>query len=170
MADASQELTATLEVLPKLKTLELLGLYRAILAELRSREVIRSNNAPGGDYAELLVKLATGGELGAASTKSWDVRTPEGERLQVKSRTVTDPRNAGERQLSPFRSWDFDASLVVLFDDQFRVWKAARLPRELVEEVARSIGHDRSFRVMATDALLARGEDWAERLRAAAAL
>jgi hypothetical protein len=34
---------------------ELLSLSRAIVAELRRREVIRSGNAPAGDYPELLV-------------------------------------------------------------------------------------------------------------------
>ena len=38
---------------------ELMGLSRAILAELRRRGVIRTGNAPAGDYAELLVRVAT---------------------------------------------------------------------------------------------------------------
>jgi hypothetical protein len=42
-----------------LSTGKLLALSRLILAELRHREVIRSGNAPAGDYAELLVRVAT---------------------------------------------------------------------------------------------------------------
>jgi hypothetical protein len=49
--------------LARLSTGKLLALSRLILAELRHREVIRSGNAPAGDYAELLVRVATGGEL-----------------------------------------------------------------------------------------------------------
>jgi hypothetical protein len=149
---------------------ELLALSRRILAELRRREVIKSGNAPAADYAELLVQQATGGELAPQSQKSWDVETPEpnAERLQVKARVVTDPMKRGERQLSFFRSWDFDAAIIVLFGDDFVVWKAARLPVEVVKEVAKHVGHVSGWRVIATDALLARGEDWTERLREAA--
>lgn len=83
---------------------DLLGLSRTILRELRGRGVIRSGNAPAGDYAEVLVQRATCGELAPSSQKSWDVLAATGERLQVKARIVTDPMNPGERQLSVFRS------------------------------------------------------------------
>ena len=155
--------------LSALRTGELLALSRAILAELRRRGVIRTGNAPAGDYAELLVRVATDGELAPNSQRSWDVLTPEGERLQVKARVVTNPRLAGERQLSVFRSWDFDAAVVVLFDDDFQVWRATRLPVELIRDQARFVGHVRGHRVLARDELLDVGEDWTERLRAAAA-
>lgn len=62
--------------LNRLTTGELLALSRRILAELRDRGVIKSGNAPAGDYAELLVRQATGGELAPQSQKSWDVKTP----------------------------------------------------------------------------------------------
>jgi len=147
---------------------ELLALSRRILAELRRREVIRSGNAPAGDYAELLVRVATGGKLATNSQKSWDICTPEHKRLQVKARVVTNPRSPGERQLSVFRSWDFDALVVVLFDDEFRVWRATRLPVETLREQARFVQHVSGHRIMARDELLDTGEDWTERLRAAA--
>lgn len=144
---------------------ELLALSRRILAELRGRGVIRSGNAPAGDYAELLVQHATSGELAPSSQKGWDVVTRDGERLQVKARVVTDPRVRGERQLSAFRSWDFDAAVVVLFDDEFRVWRAARLPVETLQAAARFVQHASGYRVLATDELLDAGDDWTERLR-----
>jgi hypothetical protein len=156
------------EALADLSVGELLALSRRILAELRRRGIIRSGNAPAGHYAELLVQRATGGELAPGSQKSWDVQTADGERLQVKTRVVTNPGAAGERQLSVFRSWDFDAAVIVLFDDEFRVWRAAYLPTALLQEQSRFVEHVRGFRVMATDALMDQGEDWAERLRAAA--
>lgn len=148
---------------------ELLALSRGILAELRERGVIRSGNAPAGDYAELLVQRATNGELAPNSQRSWDVLAAEGDRLQVKARVVTVPNRAGERQLSVFRSWDFDALVVVLFDDEFRVWRATRMPTPLLKQQSRFIEHVRGYRIMASDALLDQGEDWTERLRAAAA-
>ncbi|MGZ4481812.1 MAG: hypothetical protein ACXVY5_06365, partial [Gaiellales bacterium] len=59
--------------------------------------------------------LATGGKLAPNSQKSWDVDAPEG-RLQVKARLVSDLKNRSQRQVSPFRSWDFDAAVSVLFE------------------------------------------------------
>jgi hypothetical protein len=56
----------------------------------------------------------------------------------------------------------------VLFDDRFQVWRAAALPAAVLEESGRWVEHVRGWRVMATDALLDKGEDWTERLRAAA--
>lgn len=154
--------------LAQMSTGDLLALSRAILAELRRRGVIRTGNAPAGDYAELLVRVATGGELAPNSQRSWDVRSPSGERLQVKARVVTDPASPGERQLSVFRSWDFDAAVIVLFDHEFRVWRAARLPVEMLRDRARFVEHVRGHRILARDELLEAGEDWTELLRAVA--
>jgi len=144
---------------------ELLALSRAVLSELKRRGVIRTGNAPAGDYAELLVQRATGGELAPNSQASWDVLTPEGERLQVKARVVAHARTPGERQLSVFRSWDFDAAVIVLFDDEFRVWRAARVPIEILQADSRFVAHVRGYRVIARNELLDRGEDWTARLR-----
>ena len=71
---------------------ELLGLSRRILAELRERGVVRTGNAPAGDYAELLVQQATKGTLADNSKASWDIETPDGLHLQVKARVVTGER------------------------------------------------------------------------------
>jgi len=60
--------------------------------------------APAGDYAELLVQRATGGELAPNSRRSWDVLTADGERLQVKARVTPSPTACGEPQLSVVRS------------------------------------------------------------------
>jgi hypothetical protein len=98
---------------------ELLALSRQVGAELRRRGVVRTSNF-AGEYSEWLVRQTTGGELARGSQRSWDVLTPTGERLQVKARIVAG-RGPGERELGVFRSWDFDAAVVVLFDDQFRV-------------------------------------------------
>jgi hypothetical protein len=59
----------------------LFSLYRAILAELKSRGVIRTENAPVGDYAEYLVATALGGQLAPNSEKAWDVLGNGGEKL-----------------------------------------------------------------------------------------
>jgi hypothetical protein len=148
---------------------ELLSLSRRSLQELRRRGVVRTGNAPVGDYAELLVQRATGADaLEEPSNPSWDVTTPAGEKLQVKARIVSDPRNAGQRQLSAFRSFTFDAAVIVLFDDACTVWKAMYVPRDVVAERARESVHVRGHVLYARDDLLKVPgvEDWTERLRA----
>src|SRR5438046_10721037 len=87
--------------------------------------------------------------------------------LQIKARVVTDPRKRGERQLSVFRSWEFDAAVVVLFDDDFRVWRAARLPIETFRDAAPFVERVSGYRLFATADLLHRRADWPERLQAA---
>jgi hypothetical protein len=134
---------------------ELLRLSREAVGELRKRGVVRTGNAPVGDYAEWLVRQITGGELAANSTKSHDVVKPGGERLQVKCRVVTDPAKRSERQLSPFRSWDCEAVVIVLFDERFGVRRITRLPTEVVTAAARWQEHVRGWIVFATDELLA---------------
>src|SRR5438093_1508042 len=113
----------------------LLALSRSCLRELRQRGVVRSGNAPAGDYAEYLVARWSGGTLADPSEKSWDVLTPapDPERIQVKARVVVDAHNAGQRELSVIRSFDFDILVALLFHDDFRVWRACSLPVEMVK-------------------------------------
>ena len=140
-------------------------LYRRILAEMKNRGVIRTGNAPIGDYAEWLVAEATGGKLAPNSQESWDIKMSDGERLQVKSRFVTDPKAKGQRQLSAFRSWDFEAAVIVLFDDEFRVWRAAKIESGPLKEASSYVKHVNGHRVVASDDLLDKGLDFTTQLR-----
>jgi hypothetical protein len=136
---------------------DLLRLSRAVLRELRLRDILRSANAPVGDYAELLVQRATAGGLAPESQKSWDVLTPEGRRLQVKARVIT-PENPS-RQLSPIRSWDFDELAIVLFYDQFDLTHAAFLDCAVAQAASRWSEHVRGWRLVATAKLMAAGTE-----------
>lgn len=79
---------------PHQSVAELLVGYAEILAELRQRGVVRSDNAPAGDHAEWLVATALGGKLAETfSEKSWDVLLSTDEKarkIQVKARVVSD--------------------------------------------------------------------------------
>ena len=117
-------------------TSDLFALYRGILRELRSRGVVRTENAPAGDYAEFLVGRALGGTLAPNSEKSYDVLAGN-RRLQVKARVLSEPPKSGQLQLSPFRSFDFDETVIVLFDDvDYGVRQAVRIPVDVVRDVA----------------------------------
>jgi hypothetical protein len=115
----------------------LFSLYRAILGELKSRGVVRTENAPAGDYAEYLVATALGGQMAPNSEKSWDVLSNDGEKLQVKARVVSDPVQPGQLQLSPFRSFSFDSAVIVLLSaTDYAVSRASKVPRHVVESSA----------------------------------
>jgi hypothetical protein len=111
----------------------LLADWAAIMRELRVRDVIRTNNNPVGDIAEAIVHAHYGGERGSFSQAGWDVKTPEGERIQVKAlrQTATGKR----RNLSPIRDTDYDSVVIVLLDEDFRVTEGLKLTREVVEDL-----------------------------------
>jgi hypothetical protein len=112
----------------------LFSLYRAILSELKSRGMVRTENAPAGDYAEYLVATALSGQMAPNSEKSWDVLGNDGEKLQVKARVVSDPVQPGQLQLSPFRSFGFDSAVIVLLSaTDYAVSRASKVPRHVVE-------------------------------------
>lgn len=125
----------------------LLGLYRAILRALRERGVTRTDNAPTGDYAEYLTAAAYGGQLSDPSQRGWDVRAGDGRRLQVKGRV-------NRRQLGVIRSFDFDALIVVLFDNDYRIEHAVELPPETAKAYASWREHVNGFVLNVTRELL----------------
>ena len=108
-------------------TPELLALYGSILTVLRERGVTRSENSPVGDYAEHLASLAFGLTLINNSAIGYDGVDAEGVRYQVKGRRIT--RWNQSRHLSAIRGLaadgaPFDVLLGILFDGEFRVWRA----------------------------------------------
>lgn len=120
---------------PGLSVADLLGSYAQIPAELRERGVVRSNNAPVGDYAESLVSEALGGKFADyVSEKSYDLIAPQWGKVQVKARAVGDPPRGADLQTSPFRSWDFDyAALVMVQRSDYRVNAAYMVPVDVLQ-------------------------------------
>jgi hypothetical protein len=147
---------------------DLLGIYGQVLEELREREVIRSANAPTGDYAEWLVQRALGGDLQPNSNKSADLIVRK-KRIQIKARTLGDPEKSGDRQLSSFRSWDFDDAIIVFFDRRYDIRRATQIKVAELEAASQEDKWVSGRRVIARDALLDRGRDITEKLRKAAA-
>lgn len=135
-------------------TAELLRLHGQILSELRRREVVRSANGPAGDYAELLFAKAFGWRLEGGSTSGYDAVDETGVRYQVKCRRLT-PHNRS-RQLSFIRNLParpFDVLAGVLFDEEFRVRRAALVPVERVQEHASYVEHVNAWRLLLRDAV-----------------
>lgn len=135
---------------------ELLAEYTTILRELRLRKVIRSDNAPAGDYGEWIVARALDGTLVEnLSGKSFDLTLPDSRRVQVKTRVVTNPPKAAQLQTSPFRSFDFElAALVLLRKTDYAVHRAVLVPVGLVQERARRVDHVNGWRLPMTNDIL----------------
>jgi hypothetical protein len=125
---------------------DLLRLSARVVTELNRRGVVRSRNAPAGDLAEYLVSRAYQGELAAPSVKSWDVQVGT-RKLQVKCRLVgRDDRRS--QSFSPFRSWEFNACVFVVFDcHTYDVVRAVEIPMETVKTLARESSWVKGHRV-----------------------
>jgi hypothetical protein len=57
-----------MSMVSELSDRQLLGLYAAVMGEMRSRRLVRSSNGPGADYAEGLAAKAFALTLKGAST------------------------------------------------------------------------------------------------------
>lgn len=111
--------------LARLSVGELLGTYTSVLAELRTRHLIRTNNAPIGDLAEYCAAIVSDGLLAPNSEKSYDLTVVDGRKVQVKVRLVR-PGAASGAVFSPIRSFDFDVCAFLVVDDETGGVVAAR--------------------------------------------
>jgi hypothetical protein len=111
---------------------ELLDTYSDVLSELRSRGLVRTNNAPIGDLAEFCAAVVYDGLLAPNSERSYDLTAADGRKVQVKVRlirTATSPSAV----FSPIRSFDFDVCAFILIDNDSgrvavaREWTAAEV-------------------------------------------
>jgi hypothetical protein len=136
-----------------LSNLDLLRIQAEAVEQLRLRGVVRTGNAPLGDYAEHLFASAFGWQLTGNSAAGHDAVDGAGLRFQIKARRLTND-SPGERQLSilralPDRHFDYLAS--ALFRRDFGVHRAALIPYEKVAERARHIRHVNGWRFMLED-------------------
>lgn len=133
---------------------ELFASYRAILGELKRRKIVRTANAPAGDYAEYLVCKALGGTLAPSSERGFDLTAPKWGRIQVKCRVADGAGKNPRSQLSPFRFFDFDLAAIVLLNADYSVWRAVLVPVATIKERSRHRAHVNGHVVQARPALL----------------
>lgn len=123
----------------RLSVRHLLQLEASIVKELRRRELVRTNNKPLGDIAEYVVWLARGGVLEPNSTKSHDITTASGQRIQVKA-MANRAAGVGAR-FSPFRSADYHTAVFLVFDTFFEIVEAFEVEAGQIEQHVRYIPH-----------------------------
>ena len=149
---------------------ELLVMHAAISEELRRRGVTRSSNNPAGDLAEHLFCRAFRWKQTSNSMRDADATDAAEVRYQIKGRRLTTHNNS--RQLGALRdlpAQKFDVLAAVLFQEDYRVLKAALIPHARVVELAKRVEHTNSWRFLLRDAIwsLADVRDVTEDLRKA---
>jgi hypothetical protein len=132
----------TVRRLTKLSAGDLLKLHSAVSAELYRRGISRSGNNPCADYAELLVAKNMRLRLVRNSTAGFDATDGRGRRFEIKARRQTS--RSTPTMLSAIRAIEkqrFDFLIAVLFDENYGVQRAVRLPYETVRRLARFRQH-----------------------------
>lgn len=131
---------------------DLLSLHARIGESLRDRDIVRSANNPTGDLAEYLFCKAFGWEQAPNSERGFDATGADGTRYQIKGRRIH--RRNKSRQLSAIRnlsSRPFDVLAGVIFDDDFRITRAALIPFDVVERRVAYVAHTNSSKFMLRD-------------------
>lgn len=144
------------DYLDSLSNLDLLLLHSKVIDVLRSRKVIRTNNNPVGDYAEWLVAKALSMSLLSNSAAGADAIDADGMKVQIKARRVT-PDNPS-RQLSALRNYegaDFDYLVAVIFDENYTILDACKIPHEVIRDYARHSAHVNAHLINLKGAILA---------------
>lgn len=140
-------------------SIELMNMYAEILAELNSRNVVRTYNSPVGDYAEWLVAEKLGFVLEHNSQKGYDAYDPKtGLLYQIKSRWERGAISVQSRELNVIRNYDykqFDYLIVVIFDKYFGVKEAYMMPHDTIKPYARYNKHQNGYILIAKGAVLA---------------
>jgi hypothetical protein len=121
---------------------ELLLLFADVLDELKKRGVTRSRNNPVADYAEWLVARKLDLYLEGKSNCGYDARSNDGERYQLKTRRL-DKTNKS-RLLGVIRNYEgneFDYLVGILFNRDFKVVNAYKIPHECIKDHSRFSEH-----------------------------
>ena len=134
---------------------DLLQLHGRIIDELRARDVVRTGNAPLGDYAEWLFSKAYSWQLERNSSAGHDAVDTARSRYQIKARRLA-RAGRGTRQLSVLRNLDdgkFDMLAAVLFAADYSVFRAALIPIAIVRERSTKVPHVNGWRFLLDDAV-----------------
>lgn len=131
---------------------ELLEAYSQILNELKSRDVLRTFNSPTGDYAEWLFCKCFSWDQSPNSQKGFDALDQQGLRFQIKAIRLIGKSKS--RQMSAIRDLSaFDALAGIVFDENFKVLRAAIIPANIVKECSRFTAHTNSYRFYIRDSV-----------------
>lgn len=146
----------------KLKNLSvknLLHLYANVMRELRERKILRSFNNPVADYAEYIIANKLNLELTPNSNKEFDaIDRKTDTKYQIKSRRLTQFNKS--RQLGVLRNLDrtrFNFLMAIIFDEEFNVSEAYKIPKNVIKKYARFSKHQNGYILTLRDNILKDG-------------
>lgn len=109
---------------------QIVALYGEVMAELHKRSIVRSGNNPIADMAERVVADYFGVDPEPPNQRAYDVKTKDGERIQVKALRRT---KSTRRGLSALRNLGFDYVAVVIFEFDMKLVEVVLIPRAVVK-------------------------------------
>jgi hypothetical protein len=121
---------------------KLLQQFAGILDELKRRGVVRTRNNPVADYAEWLTVKAFGLTLERNSKAGFDGKDKSGVKFQIKSRRLDETNQS--HQLGVIRNLkkhEFDYLVGVIFDHDFKVLEAYKIPYGVIIKYKRHSEH-----------------------------
>lgn len=110
---------------------ELIALWGEVMAAMLERGIVHSGNNPIADIAERLVADHYGVDPEPPNQKGFDVKTPDGERVQVKALRRT---KSGSTGLSAIRSTEFEILAAVIFGADMKLEGIAVIPIAAVKD------------------------------------
>lgn len=138
--------------------LELLSIYSELMEEFRRRQIIRTNNNPVADYAEIVAVEKLNLRRSGKEEKGFDAADTQDHKYQIKGRRIT--RHNLSRQLSVIRNLNerlFDYLIAVNFDENFNVKEMWKIPYEFVKKHSKHSVHLNGHIFHAKSQLLASG-------------
>jgi hypothetical protein len=132
----------------------LLDLYVGVGNELKRRGITRSTNNPVADLGEFLCTRGLSLQLTSKSTKGHDATDGQGLRYEIKARRLT--ADNPSRELSAIRAFEsnsFDLLAGVLFRENFTLFKACLIPRDIVARHACFVKHTNALKFLLRDEL-----------------
>ena len=130
--------------------LELLQTRGAVIAELRRRRVVKTENNPIGDYTEWLVCNRLWLEIQGNSQAGFDAVDPQAVKYQIKGRRAS----GNSVQFSAIRNLEnheFDFVVAVVFDEDYSIRFAFKIAYTAVKQLARYQEHTNSHLLILTE-------------------
>ena len=121
---------------------QLLQTHSSIIEELKSRNVLRTKNNPVADFSEWLISSSLGLTLESNSKAGYDAVDKKKIRYQIKGRRITLENKS--TQLGVIRNLDkknFDYLIGIIFDNDYTVLYAAKIPHFIISKFARFSKH-----------------------------
>jgi hypothetical protein len=135
--------------------MQLLQMFAAVIDELKRRGLVRTINNPVADYTEWLVTSKLKLNLLGNSVSGCDATGCDGIKYQIKGRRVS--ATAKSIQLSALRNLTkrpFDFLVAVIYESDFSIRHALRIPYEVVLEQSTYQSHTNSHLFFVRPSLL----------------